>query len=216
MCLPPERIAPTDQRDPLTNLISIGSEAEVKSMLVRLIDFLKMKQITTLFTSLTSGGADEVTSEIGVSSLMDTWILVRNLERDGERNRGLYVLKARGMAHSAQVREFRLSDSGIDLVDVYIGRSGVLTGSARLAEEAREQAAVFERQAENERRKRELERKRIVIQNQIGSLQAEIEAAEDQLARDLAAAEDFQKRQVEERGAITRVRQGNGLAQGEE
>jgi circadian clock protein KaiC len=202
--------------DPLTNLISIGSEAEVKSMLVRLIDFLKMKQITTLFTSLTSGGDNEITSEIGVSSLMDTWILVRNLERDGERNRGLYVLKARGMNHSSQVRELRLSSSGIDLVDVYVGSAGVLTGSARLAEEAREQAVAFERQVEKDRRQRELERRRIVIQSQIAALQAEIQTAEDQLERDLSAEEDLRKRQVEERGAITRVRQGNGAAREEE
>src|SRR5690606_20432653 len=126
--------------DPLTNLVTVASLTEVKSMLVRLIDYLKMKQITALFTSLTSGAQDETTSEVGVSSLMDTWILVRNIEQDGARNRGLYVLKSRGMAHSAQVREFCLSDNGIELLDVTVGPEGVLVGSARAAYEARERA----------------------------------------------------------------------------
>ncbi len=119
--------------DPLTNLISVASDSEVKSMLVRLIDYLKMKGITTLFTSLVAGGDVEVNSEVGISSLMDAWLLVRNLENNGERNRGLYVLKARGMAHSTQIREFRLTSHGIELVDVYVGPEGILPGSARAA-----------------------------------------------------------------------------------
>src|SRR5581483_1164745 len=111
-----------------------------KSMLARLIDFLKSKQITLLSTSLTAGGDDIEQSEVGISSLMDTWILVRNLEANGERNRGLFILKSRGMAHSNQVREFVLSDKGIHLVDVYTGQGTVLAGSARVSQQARERA----------------------------------------------------------------------------
>ncbi|RPJ51609.1 MAG: circadian clock protein KaiC, partial [Chloroflexi bacterium] len=199
--------------DPLTNLISIGSNPEVKSMLVRLIDYLKMKQVTTLFTSLTAGGQEEITSEIGVSSLMDTWLLVRNLEKDGERNRGLYVLKSRGMAHSTQVREFCLSERGVDLVDVYIGPDGVITGSARIAQEAREQAKFSQRQAEIERKQRELERKRKVIESQMAVLQAEIESAEEQLRLELIQAEETRKNQADELQALAQARQGNGSAQ---
>lgn len=202
--------------DPLTNLVSIGSPAEVKSMLVRLIDYLKMKQVTALFTSLTAGGQDEISSEVGVSSLMDTWILVRNLENDGERNRALYVLKSRGMAHSAQVREFRLTSHGVELVDVSVGPNGVLTGSSRVVHQARERAADLQRQAERERRQRDLARKRKVIESQMTALQAEIEAEEEQLRHELNQEENYQRILAEELQEVTRARQGNGSSGGKE
>ena len=160
--------------DPITNLAAIGEDLEVKSMLMRIIDFLKNKQITTIFTSLTSGGSASEQSEVGISSLMDTWILLRNIETDGERNRLLYILKSRGMAHSNQVREFILSDKGIHLQDIYVGSGTVLTGSARLAQEAKgrvEQALV--RQA-SERRQRELDQQRIAAEAQIEVLKAQL------------------------------------------
>ncbi|HEX2222957.1 MAG TPA: circadian clock protein KaiC, partial [Thermoanaerobaculia bacterium] len=127
--------------DPISNLLSVGSTSEVKGLLTRLIDFLKERQITTFFTNLTSGGGPLELTEVGISSLVDSWLLLRELEANGERNRGLYVLKSRGMAHSNQVREFLLTSRGIELADVYIGPEGVLTGSARLAEDARRKAA---------------------------------------------------------------------------
>ena len=130
--------------DPISNLIGMGNEKEVKSMLTRLIDFLKMEQITAVFTNLTAGGGSQERTEIGLSSLMDTWLVLRDIESNGERNRGLWVLKSRGMAHSNQVREFRLTDKGIALEDVYIGPAGVLTGSARAQQEAREKASESE------------------------------------------------------------------------
>ena len=128
--------------DPITNLTSIGEGAEVRAMMIRLIDFLKSRQITALFTSLTSGGAAIEQSEVGISSLMDTWLLLRMVESSNERNRLLYVLKSRGMAHSNQMREFLLSSDGIKLVDVYVGPGEVYTGSARLAQEARDRASA--------------------------------------------------------------------------
>lgn len=125
--------------DPITNLIVGGSERETLSMLTRLIDFLKSSRVTAMFTSLTSGknGGSPEQSEAGVSSMIDTWILLREMELNGERNRGLYIVKSRGMAHSNRVREFLFTRNGIRLVPVYMGMSGVLTGSARLAQEAR-------------------------------------------------------------------------------
>ena len=148
---------------------------------MRLIDFLKQKQITSLFTDLThSGGALEQT-QIGISSLMDTWLLLRDIELGGERNRGLYVLKSRGMAHSNQIREFLLSDHGIDVVDAYLGPGGVLTGSARVAQEAQERVEELWHQQETARRKQELERKRRSLTMQIDSLNAEITAAAAEL-----------------------------------
>ena len=143
--------------DPITNLISAGNPLDVKSMLTRLIDFLKMNQITALFTTLTSAGGPLEQSEVGISSLADTWLLLRDIEIGGERNRGLYILKSRGMAHSNQIREFLLTDQGIDLLDVYVGPSGVLTGSARLAQEAQEKGAEIAHQQEIELKKLNLE-----------------------------------------------------------
>lgn len=133
--------------DPITNLSSIGTPLEVKSMLVRVIDFLKVKNITTLFTSLTAGGEIEVNTEAGISSLMDTWILLRNTEVNGEYNRCLYVLKSRGMSHSSQVREFLLTGQGIELLDVCRGPNSVLLGSARLLQEASQKAEATQRQS---------------------------------------------------------------------
>jgi circadian clock protein KaiC len=192
--------------DPLNNLISIGSNTEVKSMLVRLIDYLKKKQITTFFTSLASGDAER-NPEMGISSLMDTWLMVRNLESNGERNRALYILKSRGMAHSSQVREFCLTDKGIDLVDVYVSPEGVLTGSARVAQESRKRMAAQQRQTEIEHLKADLERKRQILHNQVAALQAEFAAEEEQLKLALVQDDEMQTHQIEEREKIYRARQ---------
>ena len=137
--------------DPVSNLM-MGNVHEVNSMLMRLMDFLKTRQITALFTSLTEGSQKEFEqTEVGISSLIDTWILVRDIELNGERNRCIYVLKSRGMAHSNQVREFVMSRKGIRLLPVYIGAGIVLTGSARLNQEAREKGGCT-RSATNCRR----------------------------------------------------------------
>lgn len=165
--------------DPISNLTLKHSELEVRPTLMRLIDFLKKEQITALFTSLTTGGTSKSApedSQVGVSSLMDAWFLLRNGEFNGERNRTLYVLKARGMAHSNQVREFILSDKGIELVDVYIGAERVLTGTARLAQEAHERAAAELRQQDHARKLRQLASKRTAIEAQIAALQAAVES----------------------------------------
>src|SRR3984957_10682461 len=127
--------------DPITSLMDSGTASEGKAMVTRLIDFLKAGLVTSLFTSLTQGGHTLQQTEAAMSSLMDSWLLLQDFEGNGERNRVLYVLKARGMAHSNQIRKFLISDRGIDLVDAYIGPSGVLTGSARVSQEALEKAA---------------------------------------------------------------------------
>jgi circadian clock protein KaiC len=169
--------------DPITSLMDSGTSSESKGMVTRLIDYLKGGQITSLFTSLTQGGHALQQSEMAMSSLMDSWLLLQDFEGNGERNRVLYVLKARGMAHSNQVREFLISDHGIDLVDAYIGPSGVLTGSARAAQEALERAARLTSQQEAERRKRELEHKRTTIERQISGLRSEYESEAVELRR---------------------------------
>ena len=163
--------------DPISNLTLDREAAEVKPTLMRLIDFLKQQQITTLFTSLTvGGGVTPEDSQLGVSSLMDTWLLLRNVEFNGERNRTLYILKSRGMAHSNQVREFVLSNAGIDLVDVYLGAERVLTGTARVAQAAQECAATELRRQNHQRKLRLLACKQQAIAAQIAALQADAEA----------------------------------------
>ncbi len=162
--------------DPISNLTLERHDPEVKPTLMRLIDFLKQQHITTLFTSLNSGAKEALEdSELGVSSLMDTWLLLRNVEFNGERNRTVYVRKSRGMAHSNQVREFILSDEGIDLVDVYVGVDGVLTGSARVAQETHELAAAEVRKQDHEAKLLVLAGKRKAIEAQIAALQIEVE-----------------------------------------
>jgi circadian clock protein KaiC len=170
--------------DPISNLTLAHDDAEVKPTLMRLIDFLKKEQITAVFTSLTSGGDATSASEdsqLGVSSLMDTWLLLRNVEFTGERNRTIFVRKSRGMAHSNQVREFVLSDKGIDLVDVYLGDDRVLTGSARVAQEAQERAAATLRGQDHQRKLRQLASKRKAIEAQIVALQAEAQAETEEV-----------------------------------
>ncbi|HWM90002.1 MAG TPA: circadian clock protein KaiC [Thermoanaerobaculia bacterium] len=191
--------------DPITNFLSVGGEEEVKSMLMRLIDFLKAHQVTALFTSLTHIEQMEQT-EVGVSSLMDTWLLVRQNEISGERNRTLYVLKARGMAHSNQLREVLLTDEGIRLVDPYLGSEGALTGSARLAQEAKEKAAAITRLETMERRRRELERKREALEARLTALRLEFQAEQEETERVLAQEEAREARLLDDRRDMARAR----------
>src|ERR1035437_3895151 len=168
--------------DPITSLMDAGTASEGKGMVTRLIDYLKAGQVTSLFTSLTQGGQLQQT-ESAMSSLMDAWLSLQDFEGNGERNRVLYVLKARGMAHSNQIREFLISDHGVDLVDAYIGASGVLTGSARAAQGALEKAAVLASQQEAAQLKREVERKRKALDRQIGDLRSDYEGEALELRR---------------------------------
>ena len=160
--------------DPISNLTMDRDDRSLKPTLMRLIDFLKQQRITALFTSLTSDAvADVATSQVGVSSLMDAWILLCNVAGNGERTRTLQVLKARGMAHSHQVREFVMGDHGVDLVDVYLWGDRVLTGTARISQVAQEQAASELRRRDHDRRIKELAAHRKAIDAQIAALHAQ-------------------------------------------
>jgi circadian clock protein KaiC len=161
--------------DPISNFGSVGNLAAVKFVLVQLIDVLKTAQITACFTCLTTGGAGLEEIAVGISSLMDTWLLLRDFESNGERNRGLHIMKSRGMAHSNQVREFLLTDHGVELVDVYSGPVGLYMGSARLEQEQRLEAAVLGQEQDAERAKRQRDRARRVVDAKIIVLQAEAE-----------------------------------------
>jgi circadian clock protein KaiC len=179
--------------DPMSALLGAGAANDVHSMLLRLVDFLKSRDVTALFTNLGTGAGEVANTEIQISSLMDTWLLLYNRENNGEHNRQLYLLKSRGMAHSNQVREFILSSEGIKLRDAYVGPEGVMTGSARLAQEAKDKAASLIREQEMQRRARELERKRREIAAQIEILKAQLESEtveEGLLNREGVARED--------------------------
>ena len=180
--------------DPINTFVIGDKETEVKTVLMRIVDFLKLKQITALFTSLTSSESALESSDAGISSLIDTWLLLRDIELNGERNRGMYVLKSRGMANSNQIREFILTDHGVELREAYIGASGVLTGSARIAQEALENAEVLTRKQDIERKKRGLERKRNVLEARIASLNAEFESEEFEATKMIKSEQDMIKR----------------------
>jgi circadian clock protein KaiC len=160
--------------DPISNLTMDRDDRSLKPTLMRLIDYLKQKGVTALFASLTSDmSADVADSQVGVSSLMDTWILLSNVAGNGERTRTLQVLKSRGMPHSHQVREFVMGDRGVDLVDVYLSGDRVLTGTARVSQVAQEEAASDLRRRDHERRVRELASHRQAIDAQIAALNAQ-------------------------------------------
>jgi circadian clock protein KaiC len=160
--------------DPLTSFVTAGSIADAQAMLIRLVDILKSRGITALFTSVTNGGKSIESPEVEISSLMDTWLLVRQEEADGERNRLLYVLKSRGMPHSNQVREFLITSQGIQLREVYLGPQGVLTGTARIALESRERTEVAFILEESQREKTLADVRRKIVEAQIAALQAEL------------------------------------------
>ncbi|MGB4111216.1 MAG: circadian clock protein KaiC [Desulfomonilia bacterium] len=167
--------------DPVTNLSQVGSLRDVRLMLSRLVDYLKARNITILFTSLTQGGTDAELTDVGISSLADSWMKLQNLEAGGERNRGISILKSRGMSHSNQVREFLLTDQGIDLVDTYTGPEGVPAGSARVAREDDERAQEAALRLEIERLEEDRKKRRALLEEQITRLRSEFESAEKEL-----------------------------------
>jgi circadian clock protein KaiC len=169
--------------DPITNLVTIGTVSDIKSMLIRLIDFLQKEQITVLFTALTLNATVNENTDEGVSSLVDAWLMVRDIEFNGERNRGMYIMKSRGMKHSNQVREFVINDNGLELVDVFLGPDGVLTGSAREAHQLMEKTEDALRAFSLNRKDREIERKSSMLETKISGLRSEFESVKDELNR---------------------------------
>lgn len=175
-------------------------------MLTRLLDQLKGRQTTVLMTNLTSGGKAIESTEVGISSLVDNWLLLRDIESNGERNRGMYVLKARGTAHSNQIREFLLTDRGIHLEEVYVGREGVLTGSSRLAREAREREEARARREEAEGKRGALARRQQALEAQIAGLRAQFQAEQDDFRRCLKEERAEKDRRQEEQSRMKRSR----------
>ena len=198
--------------DPITNLLMVSTLHEVRSMLTRMVDFLKTQQITAIFTSLTASGGSLEERESDVSSLMDSWLQLRTIEVGGERNRALYVLKSRGMEHSNQIREFLLTNDGLRLLDVYLGPEGVLTGSARLTQEGRERAAGTSRQQSLASRGREMERKRRIFEARMNMLRAEFEVEEEVLQRNISESKLLDAELLVDRGQMVRSRDADTVA----
>jgi len=201
--------------DPIGALIGAGTARDANAMMVRLIDFLKLSGITAVLTNLTSAGEALERTELNISSIVDTWILLRDIELGGERNRAMYVLKSRGMSHSNQLREYLITEHGVDLLDVYVGPEGVLTGSSRVSLEARERATATALQQEADRRQRERRRKREALEARITAMRKEFEIEDAEGV--LIASEDLARKQRldEERRAMAHSRQaddGNGFS----
>ncbi len=202
--------------DPLSAFVVGDNQTDVQALVMRMVDFLKVKQITGFFTSLTEGGDSLEATNVAISSLIDTWILLRDIEINGERNRGIYVLKARGMANSNQIREFLITDHGLELRDVYVGPGGVLTGSARLAQEAQEKAAQMTRQQVLDRQRLELERKRKALELQIEAMRATFDLEEAEALKSMGQDKQREVQLVQDRADMAASRMADAKANGHE
>lgn len=196
--------------DPVSNLINVGTPNDVRSMLTRLIDYLKTEGITALSTSLIDYQESRGETGQGVSSLMDTWLKLTMFENDNERNRGISIIKSRGMKHSNQIREFLLTDGGVKLVDVYLGpQGGLLMGSARVAQESREKDEITARDQKAERKRRELEGKLKSLDAQMTILRAEFETEEEELKKLTAEEELRSKSLAQNRSEMAKLRKAD-------
>ena len=196
--------------DPISDLMGVGTGHDVSSMLTRQVDFLKGKGVTAMYTSLGSEGQGEPTDHL-IASLIDSWLFVRTLEGNGEHNRALSVLKSRGMAHSNQVREFLITDRGVELADVYVGPQGVLTGSARAAQEAQERSDAVKRQEDLEQRRANLERERQSVEAKVAVLWREFEDEADAVNRLLSRGTTGREEGAEQRLEQGRLRRSDPL-----
>ena len=195
--------------DPLSALN--GEEFQLKAMLSRLIDHFKARQITAVMTTLIRGEFDD-RAGLGISSVIDTWVDVGNLEIDGERNRGIDVLKSRGMAHSSQVREFQITSQGLYVRNVYAGERGVLMGSARRSQEARDRAQAISRGEELEAKRQQLKSRRSMLEAQIAALHDQLKAETQMLSSEIDAGERLERQLEQDRQTIISARSGTTSA----
>jgi len=195
--------------DPVSNLNAVANNINVKMMLTRLLDQLKLNSITTVLTILTQGSQPSESTDVDISSLADTWIRLRDTESGGERTRGMYILKSRGMPHSNQVREFLLTDKGVDIMDVYVGPEGFLTGSARVFGEAQEKAKDAALEQDAQMKERILERKRKEMKARITEIRAEFKTQEAAIKESIRQEKLRQNKASENRDAMAHIRKAN-------
>ncbi len=192
--------------DPISSFLESGDRMEIQSMLLRIVDFLKGRGVTAVLTHLMHGQDGRVQTDAGLSSIMDAWILLLNREVNGEFNRELYLLKARGLSHSNQVREFIMSDEGIKLIPPYLGENGALTGSARKNEEARSRRADILRKVEVSKIQQQLQQKRRRVKAQMEALQAELDADEIELKTMTQGESEYLRQMAADRTEMERSR----------
>jgi circadian clock protein KaiC len=192
--------------DPISSFLESGDRMEIQSMLLRVVDFLKGRGVTAVFTHLMHGQDGRVETDIGLSSLMDSWVLLLNREVNGEFNRELYLLKARGLSHSNQVREFILSDEGIKLIPAYLGENGALTGSARKTEEAKSRRAEIRRSADRLRAQQQIQQKRRRTKAQMEALQAELDADEIELKAMIQDESEYLRQRTDDQAEMEKSR----------
>jgi len=200
--------------DPITSLLMAGSRADIQALLLRLLDDLKSTGVTVLLTTLTAGGSPLEATDFGVSSMVDTWIALRDIDNLGERNRSIHIIKSRGMAHSNQIREFLLTDKGIDLVDVYAGSGKVLAGSARIAQEAAERAEATQSKDANDRLGRAMARKREAMEARLEAIRAEFDAEAAEMAMELEGRARAQRGLATDRQAMRESRRADQAVNG--
>jgi circadian clock protein KaiC len=200
--------------DPVSSLLHSGSQSGTAGMLLRLVDFLKGKAITAMMTTLTARSDTMEQSGLNISSLVDAWLLLRDIEMGGERNRGLYILKARGIAHSNQIQELQFTNHGIELRNVYLGEAGLLTGSARVAQEARDASGVLAQRQEIERKQLLLDRKRKILEAQIAALQLDLECEGKEVQQLMMQGQQMATKVEEDRARLAISRFANqGIVQ---
>lgn len=192
--------------DPISAFMESGDRREVQAMLLRMVDYLKSRGATAVFTHLMHSQDGNVATDAGLSSLMDAWILLLNREVSGEFNRELYLLKARGVSHSNQVREFVMSTEGIRLLRPHLGANGALTGSARKYAEAEARREEAQRIARLAAAQDQIDQRRRRTQTEIAALQADLEAEETALKRLIAEEEAYQRQTAEDRNEMERSR----------
>jgi circadian clock protein KaiC len=192
--------------DPITNLIGVASKAEAMSMLTRLIDFLKTRGTTALFTSLTTTGADLEHTDVGISSLIDTWLMLEMIRSGGERNRTINIIKSRGMPHSNQTSEYVLGGNGMQILDTYLGPTGVVTGSARMTQEATDQATALLQSNELERKQMLRESRRKAFEARRSALEEEFATEDAELARSIEVTQAETERRRADRAEMGKSR----------
>ena len=197
--------------DPIDAFVMGGNQTEVKIMLLRLVDYLKMNNITAFFANLSNAGDNQELTDMSISSLIDMWLLLRDIEIGGERNRGMYILKSRGMSHSNQIREFKLTDHGIELLNVYVGPEGVLTGSARLSQEAKNDAEQLLRKQDIERKQFGLELKRAATEAQIVVLRSEFKEEESETLKTIEMEKEKAEMFVQDQKKMAVSRKADAL-----
>jgi circadian clock protein KaiC len=195
--------------DPITDFSAVGGGREVKSMLTRLNDMMKSRGINVFFTDLVRGDILPEAPEMYISSLIDTWIMLRNFEHNGERNRGLTILKSRGMAHSNQIKEFLITNNGIDLLDPYIGPAGVLMGSAKQVQEAVDQAALLEAQRKIDYKQALLTEMHREARAKQEAIKAEYTAKENEMALEIEEVRQDMDRMMKERESMASARKSD-------